>query len=88
MSYTLTLKIDNKSAVDLANNWSVVSCTRHVDIQNFFLCKLKDESLLVIKHILGEENDAGIFMKNIVASIFERHIPKFIGNDQYMKAET
>jgi hypothetical protein len=31
------LKMDNKSAVDLANNWSVGGQTRHVDVQQCFL---------------------------------------------------
>ena len=52
-----------------------------MDVQNFFLCELKDEGLLIIKHLSGEENDAVIFMKNTVASIFERPTPKLVEND-------
>ena len=84
----MILDMDNKGAVDLANNWSVGGHTLHVDVRNFFLHELKDEGLLVIKHIPGEENDADIFTKSTVAQIFERHVPKFVGNDEYMKAQT
>ena len=45
----MLLEMDNKRAVDLANNWSVGGRTRHVDVRNHFLRELKDEGLLVIK---------------------------------------
>ncbi len=28
----MALEMDNKGAVDLANNWSTGGCTRHVDV--------------------------------------------------------
>ena len=59
----MILEMDNKEAVDLANNWSVGGHTRHENVWNFFLHKLKDEGLLTIKHIPEEDNDADIFMK-------------------------
>ena len=83
----MMLEMDNKGAIDLANNWSIGGQTRHVDVQNFFLHELKDEGLLMIKHIPGEENDADIFTKNTAAQVFERHIPMFVGHDEYLKAE-
>ena len=33
----MVLEMDNKGAVDLANNWSVGGRTRHVDVRNYFL---------------------------------------------------
>ena len=84
----MLLEMDNKGAVDLANNWSVGGCTRHVDVRNFFLRELKDEGLLVIKHIPGDENDADIFTKNTSAPIFNKHVTKFVGNDEYLSAQT
>ena len=42
----------------------------------------------MIKHIPGEENDADIFTKNAAAQVFERHVPKFVRNDKYLKAQT
>ena len=85
---TIVHEMGNKGALDLANNWSVGGCTRHVDVRNFLLLKLKGEGLLMIKHIPGEENDADIFTKNAVAQVFERHAPKFVRNDEYLKAQT
>ena len=81
----MILEMDNKGAVDLANNWSVGGRTRHVDVRNHFLRELKDLGLLVVKFVPGDENDADIFTKNTSAAVFERHIPKFIGVDEYME---
>ena len=87
MELLMILEMDNKAAEDLVNNWSIGGHTRHVDMRNFFLHELKDEGLLVIKHIPGKENDADIFMKNTTAQIFERHVPKNFGNEDYLKAQ-
>jgi hypothetical protein len=31
----MLLTMDNKGTVDLANNWSIGGCTRHVYVQQF-----------------------------------------------------
>ena len=70
----MLLEMDNKGAVDLANNWSVGGCIRHVDVRNFFLRELKDEGLLVIEYVSGNENDVDIFTKNTSAPVFNKHV--------------
>ena len=84
----LILEMDNKGEVDLANNCSIGGCTRHVDMRNFFLCEVKDKGILVIKHVPCEENYAHIFMKNTLAQVFERHVPKFVRHDKKLRAQT
>ena len=42
------------------------------------MCELKDEGLIVMKHV-GDEKEADIFTKNTAAPVFNRHIPKFVG---------
>ncbi len=59
--------------------------THHVDVRNHFLHELKDEGLIVVKHVPGDENEADIFTKNTTASVFNKHIPKFVGIDKYME---
>jgi hypothetical protein len=81
----MILEMDNKGAVDLANNWSVGGRTRHVDVRMHYMRELKDQGLLVIKHIPGEDNDADIFTKNTAASVFNKHIPVYVGVDEYME---
>ena len=59
----------------------------HVDVRNHFLRDLKDEGLLIIRHVPGDENDADIFTKNVTGPIFQRHLPTFVGTDKYMEEE-
>ena len=62
---TMLLGMDNTGAVDLANNCSMGGRTWHVDVRNYFLRDLKDEGLLVITHVSGEDNDdSSIFTEN------------------------
>jgi hypothetical protein len=81
----MVLEMDNSGAVDIANSWSVGGRTRHVDVRNNFLRELKDQGLLVIRHVSGESNDADIFTKNVTSAIFDRHIPKYVGHDEYLR---
>jgi hypothetical protein len=84
----MILKMDNTGAVDIANSWSVGGRTRHVDVRNYFLRELKDQGLLVIKHIAGDKNDADIFTKNVTSAIFNRHVPLYVGTDEYVSAQS
>ena len=79
----MVLEMDNRGAVELANNWSVGGRTRHIDVKNYFLRELKDQGILVVKHVAGDSNDADIFTKNTTTGVFERHLPKFVGKDEY-----
>ena len=62
----MILEMDNKGAVDLANNWSIGGRTRHVDVMNYFLRELKDEGVLSIKHVSGEDYGADIFYEECI----------------------
>ncbi len=61
----MVLEMNNKDAVDLANNWSVDGRTRHMDVCNYFLRELKDQGIIVIKHVPGDENEAN-FLQEIL----------------------
>jgi hypothetical protein len=80
----MILEMDNSGAVDIANSWSVGGRTRYVDVLNYFLRELKDQGLLVIKHIAGDKNDADIFTKNVTSAIFNKHVPLYVGTDKYV----
>jgi hypothetical protein len=84
----MALEIDNKGAVYLANNMSVGGRTRHVDVKSHFLRELKDKGLIVVRYISGDDNDADIFTKNTSVKVFERHLPKFVGFDEYMSSSS
>jgi hypothetical protein len=74
----------NSGAVNIANSWSVGGRMRHVDVRNYFLQELKDQGLLVIKHIAGEKNDVDIFTKNVTSAVFDRHVPMYVGTEEYI----
>ncbi len=83
----MVLEMDNSGAVDIANSWSVDGRTHHVDVHNYFLSELKDQGLLVIRHIAGETHDADIFTKNVTSAIFDRHVPLYVGHDEYVSSQ-
>ncbi len=49
----MLLKMDNKGKVDLANNWSIGGCTRHIDVRQCFLQELKESKVMDIEWIKG-----------------------------------
>ena len=83
----MVLEMDNMGAVDLANNWRVGGRTHHVDVRHHFLRDLKDNGILIIRHVSGDDNDADIFTKNTTGPIFEIHIPRYVGHDEYIKGD-
>ena len=78
----MMLEMDNLVAVDISNSWSMGGRTHHVDVRNYFLCKLKDQGLLVIRYIMGESSDDDIFTKNMTSSVLNMHIPLYTGDNQ------
>jgi len=52
----------------------------------FFLRELKEEGLVVYKHIPGPENKAGIFTKNVDAGTLHRHSTKLCGDDGLLES--
>jgi len=50
----MVLEMDNSGAVDIANSWSAGSRMCHGAVCNYFLCKLKDQGLLVIRPFFTE----------------------------------
>ena len=71
----MVVEMDNSGARDLANSWSVGCRTRHVDVRMFFLRELKEDGLIVFKHI-------DIFTKNVDAATLHRHTRCYCGNDK------
>jgi hypothetical protein len=45
----ILLEIDNKGAVDLANNWSISGQMRQVETQMYFLGELKESGIIKIQ---------------------------------------
>ncbi len=51
-------KMDNKGTVNLANNWSIGGCTRHIDVWQCLLLELKESKVMGIFLIKGTESSA------------------------------
>ena len=66
--------MNNNQSVYLADNRGIGGQTRHVNVEQYFLWELKDDGLLWVKHILGDENDANIFTKNLPGPTFKKHV--------------
>ena len=77
----MLVELDNSGARDLANSWSVGGRTHHVDVCMFFLRELKEEGLVVFKHIPGSRNEADIFTKNVDAVALHENATKLCGDD-------
>ena len=69
----MILEMDNKGAVDLANNWSVAGRTRHVAVRIAFLRELKEQNLLICRWVSNKEMCSDILTKNVGGKDFERH---------------
>jgi len=61
----MILEIDNKGAVDTANNWSVGGRTKHMDVRYLWLKELKEQGIIRVFWTSGESNDADLFTKNL-----------------------
>ena len=80
----MVIWVDNKAAVDLANGWSSSGGTKHIDVRLAFVRELKEEGKLIIKWIPTEENESDIYTKNVDSTLFNKHVSKLIGKDEYM----
>ena len=72
----MELNIDNKGAVDLANNWSVAGRTRHMGAKQNFLRKLKAKGIIEVKHKTGTELLPDIGTKNVTKQEFAKQTDK------------
>ena len=74
----MILEMDNKGAVDLANNWSAAGRTRHVAVRICFLRELKEEGVLLCKWIPNEKMSSDIYTKNVGGEAFDRHASVYV----------
>jgi hypothetical protein len=82
----MVFEMDNRGAVDIANSWSADGRIHHVDMHSYFLLKLKDQGLLVIRYIPRDSN-ADTFMKNVTSSTFNHHMPLSAGINEYIQEQ-
>jgi hypothetical protein len=83
----MTLEMDNSGAVDIAKSLNVRGRMHHVEVCDYFLRELKDQGLLIIRHIPGDINDSDIFTKNVTSVVFNKHRPLHMEQDEYVNVQ-
>ena len=74
----MILYCNNNGAVQLANNWSVGGRTRHVDIKQNFLRELKDNGLLKVEWMSGEDITPNMHTKNVLKILFDKYSKELV----------
>ena len=74
----MTVYCDNNGAVQLVNNWSVGGRTRHVDIKKNFLRELKDNGLLKVEWMSGEDITPDMHTKNVSKILFDKYSKELV----------
>jgi transcriptional regulator of aromatic amino acid metabolism len=69
----MILEVDNKGAIDLANNWSASGRTRHVDVKHHFLRELKEQGIIRLQWISTKDNSSDLYTKNLDGETFASH---------------
>jgi hypothetical protein len=79
----MKITIDNKGAVDYANNWSTGGRMRHAVIKFNFLRELKESGFIEVNWCKSEDMTADLFTKNLGGQMFKQHTAVFCGEDDY-----
>jgi hypothetical protein len=79
----MQLSIDNKGAVDYANNWSSGGRMKHACIRLDFLRELKEAELIDVTWCPTTDMPADLFTKNLGGTLFKKHTTVFCGDDDY-----
>ena len=74
----MILEVDNRGAVDLANNWSVGGRTKHMQVRHLWLRELKEKGMIKVVWVAGKDNVADMFTKNLPAADFKKHRESFV----------
>ena len=79
----MRLEIDNRGAVDMAQNCSSGGRTKHMEIRMLWLSELQEKGILDVKWIRGDDNEADIQTKNVSGPLFNKHCEVYCGKDKY-----
>ena len=77
----MILQVDNKGAVDLANNWSIGGRTRHIEVREYFLRELKERNIILTEWISSQENEADTLTKNLPKKEFLGKNESYVGEN-------
>ena len=74
----IILHVDNRGAVNLANNWSVGGRTRFVEISYYLQLELKEKNLIAANWVPAVSNCCDLLTKKFSGPTFEWHVQVFV----------
>lgn len=77
----IVVKTDNIGAMFLSKNPSSSQRTCHIDVRTHFIRDFVEDEVIEIKFIPSEENESDVFTKHVSLCLYEKHIKKFMGDD-------
>ena len=78
----ITVHVDNVGAIWLLNNRKTGDRAKHIDIRTSFVKDYQEDGKIIIMFVKSEDNEAGIFTKNTISIIFQRHQEKLVWNNK------
>jgi hypothetical protein len=75
----IILRTDNIGAIFMAENPSSGVRTRHIHTRYYFVREHVEDGFIKIISVRKNENDAGIFTKNLKKETYEKHVVKSLG---------
>jgi hypothetical protein len=79
----MNITIDNKGAVDYANNWTTGGRMRHAAVKLNFMRELKERGIIEVNWCRSEDMPADLFTKNLGGQLFQQHTAVFCGEDDH-----
>ena len=55
-----------------------------MDVRQKYLRELKEQGILIVVWISGDDSDADLHTKNLSGPTFEKHYETYFGKDNYM----
>ena len=74
----MIVRVDNASAIYLANNWVLGNRTKHIEVRHHFVREYQENGIVKIIFIAGLENDADLFTKNLQGPLYTKHSGKLV----------
>ena len=73
---SIRLYCDNKAACDIAHDPVQHDCTKHVEVDRFFINKKLDEKIVELPKIRSEDQLADILTKTVSSRVFSKFLGK------------
>lgn len=70
---SLTLYVNNKMSIALTRNEESQQCTKHIDVQHYYIQELMNKREFIIKWIPSLEMLANNITKALPIEIFKKH---------------